>query len=67
MADYFTHFSCLLDVGTPENAARAVELYDNTSEDDDGLASRTVSTFQSRAKADQPSGFTTTAREIPSG
>ena len=23
MADYFTHFSCLLDVGTPENAARA--------------------------------------------
>lgn len=24
MADYFTHFSCLLDVGTPENAARAL-------------------------------------------
>src|SRR5690606_34244894 len=27
MADYYTHFSCLLDVGTPENAARALELY----------------------------------------
>lgn len=27
MADYFTHFSCLLDVGTPENAARALALY----------------------------------------
>ena len=37
MADYFTHFSCLLDVGTPENAARALDLYDNTPEDEDGL------------------------------
>lgn len=27
MADSFTHFSCLLDVGSPENAARALELY----------------------------------------
>ena len=27
MADYFTHFSCLLDVGTPDNAARALDLY----------------------------------------
>lgn len=27
MADYFTHFSCLLDVGSPENAARALDLY----------------------------------------
>lgn len=27
MANYFTHFSCLLDVGTPENAARALDLY----------------------------------------
>ncbi|CAM5531810.1 hypothetical protein MAUB1S_08876 [Mycolicibacterium aubagnense] len=27
MADYFTHFSCLLDVGTPQNAARALDLY----------------------------------------
>lgn len=28
MADYFTHFSCLLDVGAPENAARALEIYE---------------------------------------
>ncbi|MEO3434481.1 hypothetical protein [Inquilinus sp. CAU 1745] len=27
MADFFTHFSCLLDVGTPANAARALDLY----------------------------------------
>jgi Family of unknown function (DUF6117) len=27
MADFFTHFSCVLDVGTPDNAARALELY----------------------------------------
>ena len=27
MADYFTHFSCLLDVGTPEKAARALALF----------------------------------------
>jgi hypothetical protein len=32
MADYFTHFSCLLDVGTPQNAARALELYNALSE-----------------------------------
>ncbi|MEO9336761.1 hypothetical protein ABFT80_04920 [Mesorhizobium sp. SB112] len=38
MADYFTRFSCLLDVGTAENAARALELYnalcdENAAED----------------------------------
>ena len=27
MADYFTHFSCLLDVGTPDKAARAFALF----------------------------------------
>ncbi len=31
MADYFTHFSCLLDVGTIENAARALDLYNGLS------------------------------------
>ncbi|MFS8037419.1 hypothetical protein ACI7BZ_10725 [Xanthobacter sp. AM11] len=31
MADYFTHFSCPLDVGTPENAARALDLYNALS------------------------------------
>lgn len=38
MADYFTHFSCLLDVGTLENATRALDLYnalaDETAADD---------------------------------
>ena len=38
MADYYTHFSCLLEVGTPENAARALDLYnalaaENAAED----------------------------------
>ena len=27
MADFFTHFSCLLDVGTPDKAARALALF----------------------------------------
>jgi len=27
MADYFTRFSCLLDVGTPDKAARALALF----------------------------------------
>ena len=36
MADYFTHFSCLLDVGTPDNAARALEIY--TALGDENLA-----------------------------
>ena len=30
MADYFTHFSCLIDVGTPSNAARALALFSHT-------------------------------------
>ena len=33
MADYFTHFSCLLDVGSPENAARALELFTALSDE----------------------------------
>lgn len=32
MANYFTHFSCLLDVGTPKNAARALDLYSRMME-----------------------------------
>ncbi|SDH00745.1 hypothetical protein [Pelagibacterium luteolum] len=31
MADYFIRFSSLLDVGTPDNAARALELYNHLS------------------------------------
>ncbi len=29
MADYFTHFSCLLDGGIPDNAAHALYLYND--------------------------------------
>lgn len=34
MADYFTHFSCLLDAGTPEKAAQAVDLFLRLREED---------------------------------
>ncbi|WEQ57367.1 hypothetical protein LV564_12860 [Komagataeibacter nataicola] len=37
MADYFTHFSCLLDVRTHDNALKALELYRNETEDEDGF------------------------------
>src|SRR5258708_34063515 len=33
MADFFTHFSCVLDVGTPDNVARALDLYQGFTED----------------------------------
>ncbi len=32
MADYFTHFSCLLDVGTSDKAARALALFQSLRE-----------------------------------
>jgi hypothetical protein len=35
MAAYFTHFSCLLDVGTTTNAARALDLYHGRCADGD--------------------------------
>ena len=31
MAEYFTRFSCVLDVGSPENASRALDLYNMLS------------------------------------
>ena len=33
MADYFTHFSCLIDVRTLDNAARALDLYNQLCAD----------------------------------
>ena len=33
MADYFTHFSCALDVVTADNAARALDLYRHFSDE----------------------------------
>ncbi|MFC7399947.1 hypothetical protein ACFQU1_22335 [Chelatococcus sp. GCM10030263] len=38
MADFFTHFSCVLDVGTPDNAARALNkwfVYQSTGKHDE--------------------------------
>lgn len=46
MADYFTHFSCLFDVGTADKAKQALDIYDpmgaddeNAGEDDPGQVS----------------------------
>jgi hypothetical protein len=36
MADFFTHFSCVLDVGTPDNAARALDLYNALMQENAG-------------------------------
>jgi hypothetical protein len=37
MADYFTHFSSLIDVGTPEKAARAIDVFVTLRDEDDQL------------------------------
>lgn len=34
MADYFTHFSCLIDVGTPEKAAAAMAILERCRSED---------------------------------
>lgn len=36
MADYFTHFSCVLDVGSPAKATAAIELLDRLHLEDEG-------------------------------
>jgi hypothetical protein len=35
VADYFTHFSCVLDAGTPEKAAQALDLQARLCEEDE--------------------------------
>lgn len=35
MADYYTHFSCLIDVGTPERAAAAMTIFQRCRAEDD--------------------------------
>jgi hypothetical protein len=68
MADYFTHFSCLLDVGTPENAAHALDLYTASPR----LAHRrnrhprASSSRSSPSMAARSSGCATTSPAIPS-
>ncbi|WP_206516601.1 hypothetical protein, partial [Xanthomonas euvesicatoria] len=69
MADYFTHFSCLLDVGTPENTARALDLYNQLSED--GASEEPPSDGflrpSSPSMAAPNSGCATTSPAIPNG
>lgn len=35
MADYFTHFSCMLDVKTPANVVRALDIYRDLADEID--------------------------------
>ena len=51
MADYFTHFSCLLDVGTPDNAARAFDLSGITGAGKDAAAAATDSAHKAADSA----------------
>lgn len=55
MADYFTHFSCILDVGSPENAARALELY-NVLASEDEMADLPSDGFLLSVQPDHDSG-----------
>ncbi len=64
MADYFTHFSCLLDVGTPDKAARALDLFQGLREEDQDGTIRSSQALPSRSRmrprAARPSGSMTT-------
>lgn len=45
MADYFTHFSCVLDAGTPENAAQALDLHTRLCAEDEASGDPEISGF----------------------
>ena len=57
MADYFTHFSCLLNVGTPDKATRALALFQSLREADQDADDPEVSGF-ALARHDAPEGST---------
>ena len=57
MADYFTHFSCLLDVGTPDNATRAVALFQSLREANQDAEDPEVAGFD-LVRYDEPEGST---------
>ena len=57
MADYFTHFSCLLDVGTPDKAARALALFQSLREADQDAEDPEVAGFD-LVRQDAPEGST---------
>jgi hypothetical protein len=45
VADYFTHFSCVLDVGTPEKAVAALDLVLRLRAEEEGADDPTFSGF----------------------
>ncbi|MFM7332928.1 MAG: hypothetical protein ACKO1H_00720 [Tabrizicola sp.] len=55
MADCFTHFSCLLDVGTPDKAARALALFQSLREADQDADEPEVTGFD-LVRQDAPEG-----------
>ena len=55
MAHYFTHFSCLLDVGTPDKAARALALFQSLREADQYAENPEVAGFD-LVRQDAPEG-----------
>ena len=57
MADYFTHFSCLLDVGTPDKAARALSLFQSLRAADQDVDEPEVTGFD-LVRQDAPEGST---------
>jgi hypothetical protein len=57
MADYFNHFSCLIDVGSPEKAARALELFHDLRAADQHADELEVSGF-TLERQDAPEGST---------
>lgn len=57
MADYFTHFSCLIDVGSPDKAARALALFQRLRAADQDADDPEVSGF-TLERQDAPEGST---------
>lgn len=57
MADYFTHFSCPLDVGTPDKAARALALFQSLREAAQDAEDPEVAGFD-LVRQDMPQGST---------
>ena len=45
MADYFTHFSCVLDAGTPEKAVQALDLHARLCAEDEASNDPTYTGF----------------------
>ena len=55
MADYFTHFSCLIDVGSPDKAVRALALF------------QTLRAADQDADDPEVAGFTLAGHDAPEG